>query len=155
VTSTEFHQQLATIRDRFAGTLDGKIADSLAALSRLSEAGEQPENGMKGIYRQIHSICGVAPTVGFERTGEAARECEGVLLGPMRAGRQLSDDEVGILRRCLEALAETARLELAGLKCRQTEADRAAATVSEASAADCIGAVMGRESEAESGRCGF
>lgn len=120
MTSSEFQQQLALIRDRFAGTLTTKIAESSATLQKLSETNEESPSGIKVIYRQIHSICGVAPTVGFERTGEAARECEGVLLGPMRMGRHLSDNEVRVLKRRLEALAEAARLDLAGLHCRQT-----------------------------------
>jgi len=109
---SEFEQRLAKVRHRFAGSLTGKINDSVAALPQLSADASDARAEVDTVYRRIHGICGVAPTVGFIATGKAAREAEVALIGPMRARRGLSATESAVLERALDALAKAAELEL-------------------------------------------
>src|ERR1700730_2798626 len=85
----EFEARLAKVRHRFAGSLESKITDTMTAVWKLSENAPDAPADVDEVYRRIHSICGVASTVGFAGTGKAAREAEVVLLAPMRDKRGL------------------------------------------------------------------
>lgn len=104
-------EQLACVRGRFASALDGKIADSFAALEKLSGGGETIEIVITA-HRRLHDMCGTAPTLGFTATGKAARSAETVMREAARAKRALTSAEMTALKTELEALRTAASGEL-------------------------------------------
>jgi len=108
MTVDQFAARIATVRRRFLSTLEGKIADTYAALPNLSGDG----SAVGETYRRIHGIVGVGPTVGLAATGRAAREVENVLLPAYRAERGLHAEELDTLRGALHALREAAKQDL-------------------------------------------
>lgn len=108
----QFEARLAKVRHRFAGSLESKINDTIAAFSQMSADAPDAEANVDEAYRRIHSICGVAPTVGFAVTGKVAREAEVVLLAPMRAKRALTPQESELFKASLNALWKAAQAEL-------------------------------------------
>jgi chemotaxis protein histidine kinase CheA len=107
-----FAERLARVRQRFASSLENKIEDTYADLPKLSGDGRDVTDTLRETYRRIHGIVGVAPTVGFVATGNAARTVENVLFGPYRATRGLVSNEAEALRKALHVLREAARQEL-------------------------------------------
>jgi chemotaxis protein histidine kinase CheA len=112
VPIAQFEERLAKVRHRFASTLEGKIQDTYGALPLLSSASEGAFETLEATYRRIHGICGVGPTVGFPRTGKAAREAEAVLLEAYHAHRGLNEAELNQFRKKLHELQEAAKAEL-------------------------------------------
>jgi chemotaxis protein histidine kinase CheA len=111
-----FEERLANIRDRFASSLESRIADAREALPRLLGQETAVAEKVAETYRQLHGICGIGATVGFVATGKAARSAETLLLAPFRAKRGLTSNEGERLRKALDALAAAARLELQSLR---------------------------------------
>ena len=102
---------MAQIRERFATKLDLKIADTNSALPEVASEGASGTEAVAAAYRRIHDICGIAPTVGFVETGRVARTLDEILIGPFRAARALTADEMARLRTGLEALQAAARID--------------------------------------------
>jgi len=107
----ELTQQLARVRARFACALDGKIADSFAALEKISSGGDTAEIVVTA-HRRLHELCGIAPTLGFAATGKVARSAETVIREAASRKRALTPDEMTALRSELEALRAAAAGEL-------------------------------------------
>jgi hypothetical protein len=107
----EFTARLARVRARFATALDGKIADSCAALEKISGGGETIEAVITA-HRRLHEMCGIAPTLGFAATGKAARSAEAVMRAAAKSRRVLTPAEIGALKSELEGLRQAAAGEL-------------------------------------------
>ena len=107
-----FAERLARVRQRFVSALESKIEDTYAAIPRLSGAAPAVVPTLDEVYRRIHGIVGIGPTVGFARTGQAARGVENVLLVPHHEGRGLTAQEVTLLTKSLQGLREAASREL-------------------------------------------
>jgi Hpt domain len=107
----QFEARIDGVRVRFALKLADRIQRTAAALPRMIENGSGAEDLVANAYRWFHDISGIAPTVGFEATGQSARSCDAVLVGPSRAQRGLSAAELALLTEGLEALRETAQAE--------------------------------------------
>jgi chemotaxis protein histidine kinase CheA len=112
VYSDPFEARLAKVRHRFASSLETKIKDTVTALPNLTASAPGAAVTVDEVYRRIHTICGVGPTVGFPATGKAAREAEVILLVPMRDKRGLNPDESAILRKAVDGLWKAAHAEL-------------------------------------------
>jgi chemotaxis protein histidine kinase CheA len=110
-----FEERLAKIRERFAASLEGRIADACEALPQLFGQESAVIEKVAETYRQLHGICGIGATVGFIATGKAARDAETVLLAPFRGKRGLTGGEGERLQKMFEALQAAARLELQSL----------------------------------------
>lgn len=108
----EFTERLARVRHRFMSTLQSKIEDTYAALPGLigDDAGAAQE--VAEVYRRIHNIVGVGPTVGFAATGGLARKVEGILFLAHHDRRGLTPSELEALRPLLHGLREAAQEEL-------------------------------------------
>jgi HPt (histidine-containing phosphotransfer) domain-containing protein len=104
-------EQLARVRARFAAALDGKIADSFAALEKISAGGETTEIVVTA-HRRLHELCGIAPTLGFMAIGQAARSAETVMREAAGAKRALTLAEMTALKSALEGLRTAASGEL-------------------------------------------
>jgi HPt (histidine-containing phosphotransfer) domain-containing protein len=100
----EFAQRLARIRRRFAAALPEKLDDSFAALPKLAGANADSIETLAVTHRKLHEICGIAPSIGFDAIGTAARAAETVLREPAKAKRPLKTDELAALRTRLEDL---------------------------------------------------
>jgi hypothetical protein len=111
MTEADFAERLSTIRARFAAKLNGKIEKADAALPYLSGDGSDAADAVATAYRLFHDICGIGATIGFERTGRAASRIDAVLIGPFRARRGLSADELTKLTKRLACLRIVARAE--------------------------------------------
>ena len=107
----EFAERVARIRQRFAAALPKKIDDSFLALDHLSGGGRAIDDVVV-THRRLHEMCGIAPTIGFEATGRAARAAETVLREPAKAKRSLTADEAAALKRDLDALRDAAQSDL-------------------------------------------
>ena len=108
----EFAERVARIRQRFAAALPKKIDDSFLALDHLSGGGDSAIDDVVVTHRRLHEMCGIAPTIGFEATGRAARAAETVLREPAKAKRSLTADEAAALKRDLDALRDAAQSDL-------------------------------------------
>lgn len=107
-----FVERLAKIRIRFVAALPTKIAESDAVLPLLAGDGTASVDAVAETYRRLHGIAGTGPTIGFEATGQAAREAEAVLIQAYRAQRALTLGEVKNLKDALAALRQAAHNEL-------------------------------------------
>ncbi len=108
----EFAERLARVRARFAAALDGKIGDSFAALETMSGGGETIEIVISA-HRRLHEMCGIAATLDFAATGEAAASAASVMGAAAKAKRALTTAEMAALKFELEALRRAANGDLA------------------------------------------
>lgn len=108
----EFSERLARIRQRFAASLPGKIDDSLAALPKMSYADPEAIETIVVTHRKLHEMCGVAPSIGFPATGQAARAAETVLRDPAKSKRPLTSDEIAAFITRIDGLRSAAQTEL-------------------------------------------
>jgi hypothetical protein len=99
-----FTVRLDKIRARVALKLADKIQQTDVALPQMTGSGAEAVDAVATAYRWFHDISGIGPTIGFEATGRQARSCADVLVGPFRARRGLSKDELGLLTSSLESL---------------------------------------------------
>jgi chemotaxis protein histidine kinase CheA len=107
-----FEERLAKVRQRFASTLESKIADAWIALPRLVGTDPTAAHEVAETYRHIHGICGIGATVGFTATGSAARDAETALLVAFKTQRGLTEAERQLLQKALEVLQAAAQSEL-------------------------------------------
>jgi HPt (histidine-containing phosphotransfer) domain-containing protein len=106
-----FVERIAEVRERFASRLGSRIEEIERAMPR-----ERDEAGLDAIvlaHRQAHGLCGIGATLGFVGTGRVARSIEQLLLPVVKAGRELTDDEIPRLREELALLRSTASAEIA------------------------------------------
>jgi hypothetical protein len=114
VSTIHFAARMAEIRKRFATKLAAKIAESESIFVDLT--GESGAEALKTLYQRNHDMAGIAPTIGFSETGEAARTLDAILLGPYRAGRALTTGELARVRRALDALRAAAQADLKSIE---------------------------------------
>jgi chemotaxis protein histidine kinase CheA len=107
-----FAERLGRVRERFVSALESKIEDTFAAIPDLSGETSAGLEAVEKVYRRIHSIVGIGPTVGFVGTGRAARSVENILVRPHQAERGLTGEEIDSFKKALHALRETAAREL-------------------------------------------
>jgi chemotaxis protein histidine kinase CheA len=107
-----FADRLDRVRRRFVSNVEGKIDDARAAIPDLSEIVPAAAASLGDVYRSVHSIVGVGPTIGFPVIGQAARHVEDVLRAAYCERRGLTADEISRLTNSLNALREAASGEL-------------------------------------------
>ena len=112
VSTDEFAERLAKVRERFVSSLATKIDETYAALPHLAGDDVTVVPTVSETYRRIHGISGIGLTVGFVRTGQAARDLETVLLSPYREQRGLVASELDDFKKALDALHAAAHHEL-------------------------------------------
>jgi chemotaxis protein histidine kinase CheA len=112
MATNPYAERLARVRQRFVSALESKIEDTYAALPDLSGATPEVVEVVQETYRRMHGIVGIGPTVGFARTGRAARTVENILMLPHQTERGLTDEEIAAFKKALHALRETAASEL-------------------------------------------
>jgi hypothetical protein len=108
----DFAERMAKVRSRFVAKLSGKIAEVTDALPRMTGVGSDAVGAVTLAYREVHDICGIAPTIGFAATGQLARQCDAVLVTPFRDQRSLSANELALLTEKIEALRIGALTEM-------------------------------------------
>lgn len=112
MTHDPFADRLARVRHRFVETLESKIEDAFAAIPTLLRGNAESPAATAAIYRAVHGIVGVGPTVGFPETGRAAREVEDALRPAQQEVRGLTGDERLAFEERLNQLRATAHREL-------------------------------------------
>ncbi len=105
----EFAERLARVQQRFIAALPGKVDDSFAALPKLINDDADSIETLVVTHRRLHEMCGIAPSIGLEDVGSAARAAEIVLREPATAKRPLNSNEVDALRATLEGLRAAAQ----------------------------------------------
>jgi hypothetical protein len=108
----QFAARIDGIRARFALKLANNIQQTDAALQHMAGDGSDAMDAVAVAYRWLHDAVGVCATIGFEATGQRARSCDAVLIGPFRAQRGLSQEELALLTANLESLRFTALTEI-------------------------------------------
>ncbi len=109
MTTDQFAERFAAVRERFAAKLDSRIDEIEAGVPLL--CGGEARDTLARVHRRAHDLCGIGPTMGFVATGKAARTVEQTLLAPLRANREPTDDELTRLRQQIAALRFAARSE--------------------------------------------
>ncbi len=112
MTADDFAAKVARVRERFASALPGKIADSFAALEKMANGDDNAIETVTTTYRQLHEMCGIAPTLGFEATGKAARLTQTAIREAAKAKRAATPAEISALKTELERLRAAASAEL-------------------------------------------
>jgi chemotaxis protein histidine kinase CheA len=107
-----FADRLDRVRRRFVSNVEDKIGDACAAIPGLSEIVPTAAISLGNVYRSVHSIVGIGPTIGFPVIGRAARHVEDVLRAAYCDKRGLTADEISQLTNSLSALREAASGEL-------------------------------------------
>ena len=112
MTVDPYTDRLARVRHRFVSTLEGKIEDAYAAIPQLTDGLPTAAAVVAELYRCMHGIVGISPTVGFPATGGGARDVENILRPPQRDKRGLNDQEILALKESLHPLRDAAEREL-------------------------------------------
>jgi chemotaxis protein histidine kinase CheA len=112
MTADPFTVRLARVRDRFAITLADKIDATCTAIPQLSNVAPSAAAAVAQVYRCVHGIAGVGPTVGFPASGNAARDVETVLRTAQQERRGLTAEEIALLTKTLQILREAVAREL-------------------------------------------
>lgn len=112
MTVDAFADRLARVRQRFVSTLEGKIDAAHVSIPKLGDLAPDAALAVGEIYRCMHGIVGVGPTVGFPATGRAAHDVEVALRAAQRDGRGLRPDEVLLFKKQLHVLRDASNCEL-------------------------------------------
>lgn len=88
---------LSAVRRRFAAALPER-AEVLQALQAELDKETGPFRSMEAAQLNLHKIAGTAETLGFCNLGDAARQCEDMIVAHVEAGQKLN---VAALRDCL------------------------------------------------------
>jgi chemotaxis protein histidine kinase CheA len=117
----QFAERMAQIRARFAARLATKIEETDAALPILSGEGRKAVDAVAAVYRRLHDVCGIGPTVGFNEVGRAARTLvDGVLVGAFRGERALTADEMAKLKEGYDAFRIAARADMQSMDTKRS-----------------------------------
>lgn len=108
----EFAERIARIRKRFATTLNSKVDDSFACLPRLANQDADAIETIVVVHRKLHEMCGIAPSLGFAATGQAARAAEAVLREPAKTKRALTEQEIAAFTAELNGLRSATQSDL-------------------------------------------
>lgn len=108
----EFAEHVARVRERFASKLNDKIADSFAALEKLSAGNSETIELVIATNLRLHEMYGTAPTLGFHATGKAAGGARAAIREAAQAKRAPTPAEIATLRTELEKLREAAAADL-------------------------------------------
>jgi chemotaxis protein histidine kinase CheA len=112
MTADPFTDRIARVRNRFATTLAGKIDETCAAIPHLAGVAPGAVIAVAEVYRCVHGIVGVGPTVGFPASGSAAHDVEDVLRAPRQEQRGLTVEEITSLTKALQVLRDVTAREL-------------------------------------------
>ena len=112
MTADDFTVHVARVRERFASTLNSKIADNFAALEKMSASGSDSIEAVVATHRRLHEMYGVASTLGFNATGKAAGAARAAIREAAKAKRPPTAAEITALRRELEHLRDAAAADL-------------------------------------------
>jgi hypothetical protein len=112
MAADEFAVRVARVRDRFASNLNGKIANGFAALDTMARGDGDAVDAAITTHRMLHEMCGVAPTLGFDATGKAARSACYAIREAANAKRAATPDEIAILKSEIKRLQEAATADL-------------------------------------------
>jgi hypothetical protein len=104
-------ERIAKVRVRFSSKLTDKIMKADAALPHMAGDGSDAVEAVASAYHWFHDVSGIGSTIGFVATGQLAKSCEAVLVGPFRARRGLSQDELALLTLRLASLRSVALTE--------------------------------------------
>jgi chemotaxis protein histidine kinase CheA len=114
VTTDNFAERFAAVRERFAAKLDSRIDEIESTVPRLN--GDGALDALSRAHRRAHDLCGIGPTMGFVATGQVARTVEQLLLAPLKAERTLNAKEIAHLRQSIEAMRSAARTDTTSAK---------------------------------------
>jgi hypothetical protein len=111
-TDGQFEARIEAVRKRFVAKFADRMRRTIAALPGMTGDGAVPADIVANAYHWLHEISGIAATIGFESTGQSARSCDNLLIGPYRAQRGLSAAELAQLTDRLDSLRRAAQAEM-------------------------------------------
>jgi hypothetical protein len=112
MTADDFTEHVARVRARFASKLNEKIADSFAALEKMSAGDAGTIETVITAHRRLHEMYGIAPTLGFVATGKAASGARSAIREAAKAKRRATPEEIAAFRAELECLRQAAAADL-------------------------------------------
>jgi hypothetical protein len=112
MTADDFTEHVARVRARFASKLNEKIADSFAALEKMSAGDADAIESVITVHRRLHEMYGIAPTLGFDATGKAAGGARSAIRDAAKAKRRATPEEIAVFRSELESLRQAAASDL-------------------------------------------
>jgi uncharacterized protein YbjQ (UPF0145 family) len=112
MATDDFAEHVARVRARFAAKLNDKIAESFAELDKMSAGNADSVETVIIAHRRLHEMYGIAPTLGFAATGQAAGAARTVVRDAAKSKRALRPEEIAALKSELERLREAATADL-------------------------------------------
>lgn len=107
----EMDRKFREIRTRFVGSLGPRMEKAGSTLAVIEGGGDVAAKAVEIAYDAIHSICGMAATVGYPRIGQTARRVDNALVTAFRARRGLSPEETEVFHIAMRELAAVIRAE--------------------------------------------
>jgi hypothetical protein len=117
MTADDFIEQVSRVRARFASTLSGKIAD----LEKMSDGGGDAIETVIATHCRLHEMYGIAQTLGFPATGQAAGAARTAIREAAKAKRAATPAEIVALKTEIERLRVAATGELQNFRERVSE----------------------------------
>jgi HPt (histidine-containing phosphotransfer) domain-containing protein len=111
-TDGAFEARIEAVRKRFAAKFVDRMQQTITDLPGMTGDGAVAADIVAHAYHWLHQISGIAATIGFESTGQSARSCDDLLIGPYRAQRGLSAAELAQLTNRLDSLRRAAQGEM-------------------------------------------
>jgi hypothetical protein len=108
----EFAERFAQVCQRFSAGLSGKVDESFACLPKIADDNAGAIETIIVAHRNLHSMWGIAPSLGFPATGQAARAAEKTLALAAATKRALTATELGEFIATLKQLRTAAYAEL-------------------------------------------
>ena len=115
-SEAQFEARIEAVRKRFTAKFADRMQQTIADLPGMTGDGAVAADIVANTYHWLHQISGIAPTIGFESTGQSARSCDDLLIGPYRGQRGLSAAELTQLTSRLDSLRRAAQVEMQGLE---------------------------------------
>lgn len=100
----EFDRKLVEIRGRFVSSLPERMQKAFATVDVIACKEDKAAEAVMQAYNAIHSLCGMAATVGFPAIGRSARSVDRVLVSAFRNKRGLSEQEADLFVSALHEL---------------------------------------------------
>ena len=115
LTDEQVEAHFEEIKLRFATSLPEKIEACLEVLPAVCGSTSSAIDAVQAIYQLVHSMCGMAGTVGFTEVARLVRQSTNVIAEAHRAKRGLSEAEYADVRAIVEHLRISAKKILSDL----------------------------------------
>lgn len=107
----DMDRKFMEIRARFLNSLGARMEKAYSTLPAIAGDSDIAARAVEAAYSSIHSLCGMAGTVGYPRIGQLARRVDNVLVTAYRNKRGLTGEEEEHFNVALRELGAAIRTE--------------------------------------------